>query len=128
MKHLLLVIAVIEAGAGAALLGVPSLTVALLLGSPLDAPAAVALGRVAGVALLALGMASWLAHYDAASRAARGLVAAMVLYNLGAVVILGKAGMGSPPAGVALWPTVLLHAAMTVWCIAALRAPAPPSN
>jgi hypothetical protein len=128
MKRLFVVTAVIEAGAGAALLGVPSWTVALLLGSPLDAPAALALGRVAGAALLALGAANWFAHYDPTSRAARGLAAAMVLYNLGSVVILGRAGLGPPPAGVALWPTVLLHAAMTAWCIAALRSPTPPSH
>jgi hypothetical protein len=128
MKHLFLVTALIEAGAGAALLGVPSLVVALLLGSPLDAPAAVALGRVAGAALLALGVANWFAHYDHASRAARGVVAAMVLYNLGSVVILGRAGMGASRVGVALWPTVLIHAAMTAWCIAALRSPTPSSN
>jgi hypothetical protein len=39
----------------------------------------------AGLALLALGVASWLASYDEQSRTARGVIAAMVLYNLGAV-------------------------------------------
>ena len=65
MKRLLIVTAVIELGAGLALVGLPSAAVALLLGSPLDAPAAVTLGRLAGAALFALGVACWLAHYDA---------------------------------------------------------------
>ncbi|MGA2060847.1 MAG: hypothetical protein ABSG67_10230 [Thermoguttaceae bacterium] len=120
MRILLAVTAVIEAGAGLALMCCPSATAALLLGSQLDMPAALTLGRVAGVALFALGVACWLAQYDAQSCAARELVSAMVLYNLGAVVILGTAGIRSQPVGIALWPAVVLHAVMTVWCIACL--------
>jgi hypothetical protein len=85
MKPLLVVTAVIELGAGLALLGFPSAAVALLLGSSLAMPAAVTLGRLAGAALLALGLACWLARRDVQSRAARGLVAAMLLYNFTAV-------------------------------------------
>jgi len=118
MKQLLIVTALIEVGAGLALLCCPSATVALLLGAPLDTPAAISLGRVAGAALFALGVASWLAHYDDKSRAARGVVSAMVLYNLGTVVILGLAGIRSDPVSVGLWPAVMLHATMTVWCVA----------
>ena len=128
MKALLIVTAVIELGAGLALLGFPSATVALLLGSPLDAPAAVALGRLAGAALFALGIACWLAHYDAQSCAARGVVSAMVLYNLGAVVVLGVAGIQLRPAGIVLWPAVAIHAAMTAWCVARLPRIERPGN
>ena len=126
MKRLLIVTAVIELGAGVALLCFPSATVALLLGSSLDTPAAMTLARVAGTALSALGIASWLAQYDAQSCAARGLVSAMVLYNLGAVIILGAAGIRSQTVGIALWPAVVLHAVMTIWCAASLlRKPTP---
>jgi hypothetical protein len=41
----------------------------------------------------------------------------MVLYNLGAVVILIVAGIRLRPVGIALWPAVTLHVAMTVWCV-----------
>src|SRR5258706_16480131 len=111
MKRLLIVTAVIELGAGVALLCCPSATVKLLLGSPLDSSAALTLGRVAGVALFALSVACWLAHYDQQSCAARGLVSAMVLYNLGVAIILGIAGIRSQTVGVVLWPAVVLHAA-----------------
>jgi hypothetical protein len=121
MKKLQTVMAVIELGAGVALLCCPSAAVALLLGSGLDAPAAVALGRVAGAALLALGVACWLARGDRESGAARGVVTAMMVYNLGAVVILGTAGIRLRPVGVALWPAVVLHAAMAGWCVECLR-------
>jgi hypothetical protein len=121
MRSLHIVSAVIEALAGAALLSVPSAGIALLLGTPLDTPASVAVGRLAGAALLALGVACWLAHYDAHGRAARGLSVAMTVYNLGAVVILTAAGCLSQPVGVLLWPAVALHAAMTVWCAISVK-------
>ena len=120
MKQLLIVTALIEVGASVSILCCPSATVALLLGAPLDTPSAISLGRVAGAALFALGLASWLAHYDEKSRAARGVVGAMVLYNLGTVVILVVAALGSQPGGVILWLAIVLHTAMTAWCAASL--------
>ena len=44
----------------------------------------------------------------------------MVLYNFGAAVILGAAGIRSQPVGAALWPAVILHAAMAAWCVTSL--------
>ena len=120
MKRLLTVTAVLELGAGAALALVPSKTVPLLVGSPLDTPAAVALERIAGAALLTLGAACWVAAGDAKSRAAHGLVAAMVIYNVGVAAVLTAAAINSPPTGVAQWPAVVLHAVMSAWCIARL--------
>ncbi|MGA7869903.1 MAG: hypothetical protein WCA22_03300 [Candidatus Binatus sp.] len=113
--------AVIEAGAGLALLSFPSTAVELLLGAPLETSDAVTVARVGGAALLTLGAVFWLARGDTQSRAARGLVAAMVLYNLGVVFILGAVGIGSGRVGVALWPAVVLHTAMTAWCIMNVR-------
>ena len=121
MKRLLTLTAIIEVPTGLGLMAVPAVVVRLLLGSPLDTSAALMLGRVAGVALLALGVACWLAHDDTEGRAAKGLVAAMLLYNVSTVAILAFAGIGLRLHGVALWPAVVLHAAMAVWCIACLR-------
>ena len=121
MKTLQTVTAVIEMGAGLALLCFPSTTVALLLGSPLDTPTALTVARVGGAGLLSLGVACWLARGDTQSRATRGLVAAMLLYDVAAVAILAFAGIGFGLHGVALWPAVLLHAVMTVWCVTCLR-------
>ena len=121
MKTLHTVNAVIELGAGLALLSFPSPVVALLLGSPLEIPTGLSVARVCGAGLLSLGVACWLARGDSESRAARGLVAAMMLYDVGAVTILAFAGFGFGLHGVALWPAVVLHAVMTVWCVACLR-------
>ena len=121
MSRLLKLTAIIEAGTGLGLIAVPSVVVRLLLGSPLDTSAAVMLGRVAGAALLALGVACWLARDDTQSRAARGLVVAMLMYNIAATAVLAFAGIGLGLHGVLLWPAVVLHAAMGAWCVACLR-------
>ncbi len=120
MNRLLKLTAIIEAATGLGLIAVPAIVVRLLLDAEITG-ASIPLGRVAGAALLALGVACWLAQHDAQSRAARGLVSAMVLYNLGAVVVLGAAGLQSQSVGIALWPAVVLHAVMVVWCVVCLR-------
>jgi hypothetical protein len=118
MNPLLMLTAAIEAGTGAALLLAPDLLVRLLLGVDVVG-AAIPLGRIAGAALLALGVACWRARDDA-GRAATGLVAAMSFYNFGAALILGSAGFESPTTGALLGLVVILHAAMAVWCVALL--------
>jgi hypothetical protein len=110
-----------EATTGLGLIAVPAVVVRLLLGSPLDTSAAVTLGRVAGAALFALGVACWLARSDTQSRAAKGLVVAMLLYNVGTVAVLTFAGVGLGLHGMLLWPAVILHAVMAVWCAGCLR-------
>lgn len=120
MRRLLKLTALLEAATGLGLLVVPAIVVRLLLNSEISG-AALPLGRVAGVALLALGVACWLVSVDTPSSAARGLVSAMLLYNIGATLILGAAGLGSGLVGLILWPAVLVHAGMAVWCTACLR-------
>jgi len=120
MKRFLALTAIVEAATGLGLILVPAMVVRLLLGAEISG-ASIPLGRVAGVALLALGVACWFASAEVQNRAARGLSSAMVLYNLGVVFILGAAGLQSQPVGIALWPAVILHSAMSVWCVASLR-------
>jgi hypothetical protein len=93
----------------------------VLVGSPLDTTVALTVARVCGAALLSLGIASWLARGDTQNRAGRGLVAAMLLYNVAVAVILAFAGVGFGLYGVALWPAVVLHLVMAIWCIVCLR-------
>src|SRR5436190_20963063 len=120
MKRLLKLTAIIEMATGLGLVAVPSVVVRLLLGSPLGTSAAVMLARVAGAALLALGVACWLARDDTQSRAARGLVVAMLIYNIAATAFLAFAGISLGLHGVVLWPAVVLHAAMGAWCVTTL--------
>ena len=120
-RKLLIVTALVETPVGLMLLLSPALVIALLLGASLDAPAALVVARMTGAALLSLGVACWLARDDGPSRAQRGLVAAMLLYNSVAVAVLASAGAGAKLVGVLTWPAVALHAALAVWCIASLR-------
>src|SRR5258705_4840237 len=120
MKALHTVTAVAEVGAGVALLVFPSATVKLPVGAPLETPAALTVARVGGAGLLALGVACWLARGDTQSRAARGLVAAMVLYDVAAAAVLAFAGIGFGLQGVGLWASLVLHALMSVVCVICL--------
>ena len=120
IERFLTLTAIIEAATGLALIAVPAIVVRLLLGAEISG-ASIPLGRVAGAALLALGVACWLARDDTQSRTARGLVVAMLMYNIVATAVLAFAGIGLGLHGVALWPAVVLHAVMAIWCIVCLR-------
>jgi len=120
MKTLQTVTAIIEAGAGLALLGFPSITAKLLFGTPLDSPAAANLARIGGAALLALAMMCWLARRDAHSLGSRGLVTVMTFYNIAVAAVVAFASVGDGLHGALLWPAVAFHVAMGAWCIASL--------
>jgi hypothetical protein len=119
-KMLQTVTAIIEAGAGLALLAVPSLTSSLLLGTPLDSLAATNLARVGGAAIIALAVVCWLARRGEDSLAVRGLVFAMLFYNIAVAAVLVFASISDGLHGVLLWPAVAFHVAMGVWCVADL--------
>jgi hypothetical protein len=126
MKSLQFASAAIELGAGLALLVAPSATTALLVGVSLESDAALTVVRLGGAGLFALGLACWLARGDSQSRAAKGLVGAMLFYNAAAAAVLAFAGLGLHLFGLALWPAVVLHSLMAVWCLASLRSLRPP--
>jgi len=121
MTMLQIASAIIELGAGLALLCCPGAAATLLVGAPLEGPAALIVARVCGAGLLTLGVACWLARGDTQSRAARGLIAAMLLYDVIVAALLTLAALGMDLRGVALWPAVVLHGLMSVWCVACLR-------
>ena len=119
-KALLSVMGALEAATGLVLLMAPSVLVELLLGAAPGTSSGVTVSRVAGVALLALGVACWLTREDAAGRAAKGLVAAMLLYNVAVIAILVLAWMSLGLFGIAFWPVVLAHTGLAAWCVACL--------
>ena len=121
MKILLIATAFIEVAAGLAMLLLPSQAASLLFGSALGTPSALVVGRLAGVALLTLGVGCWLGRSEEKSRTGNALVGAMLLYNAAAVALISYARIGLGLIAVLLWPAVLLHAVMTVWCVSCLQ-------
>jgi hypothetical protein len=127
-RLLFIVTALSEAGLGLVLVLAPSVPVSLLIGAVLDTAGGLVVARVAGAALLSIGLACWLARGDGQSRAASGLVAALLLYNTVVVALLVHARIDSGLSGVGLWPAVGLHTALAGWCAACLHRARPRST
>jgi hypothetical protein len=100
MNKVLIFAAVAEAATGLALLVVPALAGQLLLGEELVG-VAIIVARVAGIALIALGVACWPGTP----------LAGMLTYS--AAVTLFLAFVGITGGGILLWPAVVLHALLT---------------
>ena len=111
MKKLLGVAAVIEAATGLALMIHPPLVTRLLLGEGVSG-AGMALGRVAGFALLGLGLACWPGIESAGANTPA--LRALLTYNLLATLYLAYLGIGGGSVGSLLWPAVALHAVLAL--------------
>ena len=120
-KLFLRVTAAAESLAGATFLAAPSFAFVILLGrQPGDAFGPLA-GRIVGVALLLLGLACWRAGSRSGRRAASRLVAALLLYDVLAALLLVYARVVLELDGIGLWPAVLAHGALALWGLGALR-------
>jgi hypothetical protein len=117
-KLLLSVTGVIEAATGLALLLAPALLIEVLLGAAPDTLVGMTVARVAGAAVLSLAVACWFGREDVAGKAARGLVAAMLFYNVAVVAILAFGWVRHGISGIAFWPVIVGHVALAVWCAA----------
>jgi hypothetical protein len=121
--YLLIATAFGEGGIGLLLLVWPPAPLALLLGVDQASPEVGVLARIAGTALLALGVACWLGRNDLGSSAQKGLLLGILTYDLAATGILAYAGWFLGLAGIALWPAVGLHFALAVCCVACIPGP-----
>lgn len=102
-KTLLIVKAAVEALAGLALVTFPSLAIYFLTGQMLTEPGGYVLGRIAGVALVALGISCWLARNESQSRADLGLIGGLLFYDVGVTLILLAKYFGHGAIGLALF-------------------------
>jgi hypothetical protein len=103
MKGALVLAAVGETATGAALLLVPSLVGQALLGAELSGMA-VTVARVAGIALIGLGVACW----PGPPRIG------MLIYSAAVTLYLAYVGVSSGSTGLLLWPAVVLHVILTL--------------
>lgn len=116
MKLLLMIAAVLEAATGFVLLVVPTVGISLLLGVPL-APAGLVAARIAGAALVALAIACWQARNGERGSPSTGVVEAMLFYNFAATIVLVYAGTRLDLHSALLWPAIVLHFCLGVWCL-----------
>ncbi|MDM0113699.1 hypothetical protein QTI66_16185 [Variovorax sp. J22R133] len=111
--------AVVEIVTGLAVLVVPALVIRLLLGVE-AAGVALAMGRVFGIALIALGLACWPMRWKPQTAGASWR--AMLAYNAMIALYLAWLGLGVHVGGLLLWPAVALHAAVALLLVLAARA------
>lgn len=102
MRKVLIFAAVAEAATGLALLIAPSLVGQLLLGEQLTG-IAIPVARVAGIALVALGVACWPGPP----------LLGVLIYSAAATLYLAYLGLAGL-AGMLLWPAVALHLLLSI--------------
>ena len=110
MKSALTFAAIGEAATGLALMIVPSFVGQLLLGQQLTG-VAVPVARVAGIALIALGITCWPGPP----------LVGMLSYSVLATLYLAYQGFAGSLTGVLLWPMVVLHLILTALLIRDVR-------
>ena len=118
MKSLLTITALLEGATGLALAFIPSLLVSILLGTALTDPTAILISRLAGGALITIAMACWLTRSDPHSYV---MVKAMAGYNIFSIALLVYAALVKKIYGPGLWPAVLLHLVLLIWCLLSMR-------
>jgi len=111
-KIVLAVAAAAEAGTGLLLLVSPSLVVNLLFGFEVDGIATV-MSRLAGIALVGLGVACW------PGSAAFQQLYGMLTYSTLAMLYLLRIGIRGAPVGPLLWAGVAVHAVLIALLVVA---------
>jgi len=121
MNTILMLAALAEAGTGVILLAYPPIVVRLLFGVEI-AGAGIIMSRLAGIALLGLGVACW-----PGSSAFQPLYG-MLTYSTLAMLYLIRIGIRGAPEGPLLWPGVVVHAIIVVLLVWAWRKQQPPAT
>jgi hypothetical protein len=103
MKQVLIFAVCAEVITGLALLMLPSLAGQLLLGEELTG-VAIPVARIAGIALIALGIACWPGPP----------LVGMLTYSVVVTLYLAYLGFAGALTGVFLWPAIALHAILSI--------------
>jgi hypothetical protein len=109
-----------ETATGLALILFPDMVVRYLFGTE-TAGAGLAVARIAGMALMALGIACW--PDDNTGHRARRSRIAMLVYSVLTMVYLGMLAIDGELRGPLLWPAVVVHLVVTVRLATRLFAP-----
>jgi len=113
---LLVLAALGEAATGLALVAFPTIVVRLLFGAEIVGTGVI-ISRVAGISLIALGLACWPGS-DASVGSPKALIG-MLCYSMFATLYLAYLGVSGEWVGILLWPAVAVH---TIWILLLARA------
>jgi len=94
--------------------------VAMLSRAPLLSATGMAATRIAGAALVALAIGCWQARNGERGSPATGVVESMTFYNFAAAMVLVDAGIRLDLRSGLLWPAIVLHLCLGVWCVSIL--------
>ena len=117
MKTLLIAESAVVGTAGLALLLIPSAAASVMFSSSLGDPVGSFVCRGAGATLFTLGLVCWLWRKTGERRATTGLIGAMFLYDTAVVVVLLSARSTVGLSGVGLWPAIVIHLGLGIWCL-----------
>jgi hypothetical protein len=70
--------------------------------------------------LLTIGIACWAGRLETQGSGHLGLLIGVLVYDVAAAAILAYTGLFVNLVGIGLWPAVVLHAALALWCVAGL--------
>ena len=118
---LLKAVAVVELLTGIGLLLAPSLVANLLFGQPLASGVSLVVARVAGMALIAIGLVCWLESVTKRAGQPTALLLGLLAYNGGVPLLLLHSYIFNDLSGIGLWPAVGLHLAFSAWIAACIR-------
>ncbi|MCI0388188.1 MAG: hypothetical protein MOB07_05395 [Acidobacteria bacterium] len=111
MNRVLAVTAAGEAVTGIALLVSPPIVVHLLFGAEI-AGAGIVMSRIAGIALIALGIACWPGADT--TRSSSQAYGGMLTYSALTTLCLAYVGLAGESTGKLLWPAAVVHVILTV--------------
>ena len=120
-KYVLALAALAEAGTGVILVAYPPIVVRLLFGAEISG-IGVMMSRIAGIALIGLGVACW------PGNSAFQPLYGMLTYSTLAMLYLIRIGIQGKPEGPLLWPGVVVHAVIVVLLILAWRKQQRPAT
>ena len=117
MKKLLILTAVFEVLTGFIVRAVPSIALRALFGVEIVEVDGISIimSRIAGVALVGLGVACWPSRVGGNSQQLYG----MLTYSILVALYLIRIGIRGAPVGPLLWPAVIVHAVLIVLLVVA---------
>jgi hypothetical protein len=118
MKKLLILAAIGEGATGLVLVVYPQIVTRLLFGADVMG-AGIVMSRIAGIALIGLGVACWTGRNVSAINTTA--VRAILTYCVLVAIYLAYLGIVSRLAGILLWPAVAVHVGFMVLLMAAWR-------